>query len=126
MEEMITSADEERIFSESKKGINYAIFVAAGIVLLLAAYVIILVVLTMALLLIAAEYYFRPLQLIIFKADLSTTISWLVAYEWLIFLLTIAAYVYTLVYIQNIKKGKNERRFANKVLADKAIKPLEE
>ena len=58
MEKMATNADGERIFSEVKKGINYALLATVGIVLLLAMFAVILFALTIATLSVAAINYF--------------------------------------------------------------------
>ena len=113
MEKMAASADEQKIFSEDKKRINFALLETTGIILLLVMFVVILVALTIATLSVAAINYFGPTKLIAFGFDLSVAVDWLAANGLTVFLLTIAAYFYVWLLWREIKKEAAERRLAN-------------
>ncbi|MDP2708635.1 MAG: hypothetical protein Q8O93_01085 [bacterium] len=101
---------DEKVFSESKGAVNRSLLAVAGLVLFMAAYVVFLIALSISALLIAAAHYLEPLKLIIFEADLSATLPWLVSRQWLIFFITFAAYFYCWLYAHEANKEKNEKR----------------
>lgn len=124
---MEKTIDDKRIFSESKMGVNYALLVTSGIALLMAAYIAVSIGLTLMVLLIVVAHYFEPLQLIVFETDLSPILFWLVAHEGTIFIsLIVVAGIYVWIYIHDSRREKNEKRLADKILADKGMAPLDE
>ena len=123
---MKQAVNEEKIFSESKKGFYCACLTLAGEILLLSVFAVFAIALTIAVLLILAAIYLAPLQFFVFNTDLSPAISNLLEYQWFIVGLAITALVIIWSLCKNNQKEQAERRLANKILADKGLEPLDE
>lgn len=92
--EKAISREEEKIFSESKKGVNYSIIFIFGILYLSAIILLFVVALVAALLLLMAEIFFGPLAITIFGVNMAPLFSWLASHQWLIGGLSVIALIF--------------------------------
>jgi len=103
----VINAEGGKFFSVDSKGFFHTILVILGFLLLIVSVI--------AVLLLSAVFFWWPLQLTVFGVDMTPVISWLIDYKWFVGGLEILTLVcFWFFYIK-----VPERRYANKVLADK-------
>lgn len=108
--EKAINREEKKIFSESKKGVNYSIFFIFGMLWFFATIAVLAMAILIALLLLIVENFFGPLQITILRP----VISRLTNHQWLIGGLSMMIFIYyPCIYLYFRKKEAHREKLSD-------------